>query len=153
MLRFDDSAGQGIFVSQLQTKVLALYRLMTARDAVPVPWNGFDTQIYSCLMLFFIDHGMQQYVSRNEDDWVTYRRARELVPGILAKAATMRDDKARYSPGVQAAFDDLKRYVWEVLSLTEVEDTKPADTDEKMQALLAAMKTLIQDYAGKCGKV
>jgi hypothetical protein len=147
MLHVNDSAGQDIFVSQLQTKVLALYMLMTARDAVPVPSNGFETQIQECLMLFFKAHGRQQYVSRNEDDWVTYRRAQELVPAILAKAATMRDDKSRYSPGVQAAFDDLKRYVWEVLSLKEVEDTKPADTDEKMQALLAAMKTLIQDYA------
>ena len=121
MLHVDDSAGQGIFVSQLQTKVLVLYTLMTARDAVPVPSDGFKTQIRECLMLFFIDHGRQQFVSRNEDEWVTYRRARELVPKILAKAATMRDDKARYSPGVQAAFDDLKRYVWEVLSLKEVE--------------------------------
>ncbi len=107
-------------MSQLQTKVLALYTMMTARDVVPVPEDSFKTHIRECLMLFFIDHGRQQFVSRNEDEWVTYRRAEALVPEILAKAATMRDDKARYSPGVQDAFDDLKRYVWEVLSLNEV---------------------------------
>ena len=146
MLHVDDKAGQLEFVSQLRTKVFALYTLMEARDAVAVPEDGFMTQIRECLMLFFIDQGTR-FVSRYEDEWVMYRRAQERVPEILAKAATMRDDKARYSPGVQAAFDDLKRYVWEVLSLKEVEDTKPADTDEKMQALLAAMKTLIQDYA------
>jgi len=117
MLHVDDSAGQDSFVRELQTKVLALYTLMTARDAVAVPSGGFETQIRACLMLFFIDHGRQQFVSRNDEERVTYRRARQLVPNILAKAATMRDDKARYSLGVQAAFDDLKRYVWEVLGL------------------------------------
>ena len=143
MLDVDDKAGQLDFVNQLRTKVLALYTLM---DAVRLPWEGFMHQIRNCLMLFFIDQGTRLVV-RKEDTWVTYRRAKELVPEILAKAATMRDDKGRYSPDVQDAFDDLKRYVWEVLSLPEVEDTKPADTDEKMQELLAAMKTLIEDWA------
>ena len=142
MLHVDYKAGQQDFVNQLRTKVLALYTLM---DAVRLPWEGFMHQIRKCLMLFFIDQGTR-LVPRWEDTFVTYRRADELLPEILAKAATMRDDKGRYSPDVQDAFDDLKRYVWEVLSLNEVEDTKPADTDEKMQALLAAMKTLIQDW-------
>lgn len=143
MLHADDKAGQQDFVNQLRTKVLALYTLM---DAVRLPWEGFMHQIRKCLMLFFIDQGTR-LVPRWEDTFVTYRRVDELLPEILAKAATMRDDKGRYSPDVQDAFDDLKRYVWEVLSLPEVEDTKPADTDEKMQELLAAMKTLIEDWA------
>lgn len=96
MLHVDDKAGQLDFVNQLRTKVLALYTLM---DAAALPWDGFMQQIRKCLMLFFIDQGTR-LVSRWEDTWVTYRRAEELVPEILAKAATMRDDKARYSPDV-----------------------------------------------------
>ncbi len=63
----------------------------------------------------------------------------------------MGEDKARYSAGVQAAFDDLWRYVREWFGENEGGDAdtekKGGDTDERMQALLAAMKELIQDYA------
>ena len=165
---------QGAFVSQLQTKVLALYTLMQGQDAHFEGGNRFKDQIRECLMLFFDDTG-RQLVRRTDNEWEERVRL-AAVPKILAKAAKTTADTGRYSPAVGAAFDDLKRYVTDTLSReSDVvwneatqewkkpawnehpewnkfksamrEDPALAVEDERMQALLAAMKTLIQDYA------
>jgi hypothetical protein len=166
---------QGAFVSQLQTKVLALYTLMQEQDAHFEGGNRFKDEIRYCLLLFFNDTG-RQLVRRTDNEWEQRERL-GVVPKILAKAAKTTDGKGRYSPAVGAAFDDLKRYVtdtllgesdvvwneatqewkkpawneatqeWNKFKSAMREDPALAVEDERMQALLAAMKTLIQDYA------
>jgi hypothetical protein len=108
------SAGSaGIFVYEVQKKLLDVYVKMAGPDADYVAWNAFEEEIRACVVHFWWEKPRHNWVSKKVKDDAALSLIAEDVRPRLERAAGMDELKKLYSAAVQEAFVDLLVYVQE----------------------------------------
>lgn len=132
----------GIFVHRVEEGLLGLLADTAGPHAVYVPETDFERNIRTCVLYFYWENGRQKWVSRNVEDGTALEIIKRDIRPVLERHAASGTSTERYSEKVQAAFENVWRYVREWLGEGATE-TRGAD---RMQELLAALHKLLEQY-------